>query len=104
MELVAEEKFSGTDVREALDNALYSFWGTFGVAKAGPLFLKEKFSYPTQRCMFKVNHQYVDQLKMALALNTKIKNTPVILRSIITSGTLKTASSHIDVKRGVTNE
>ena len=81
------------DVQEEVEQALLLFLGQLGVAKASPLFLKEK--YKDNKFIIKVNHTYVDECKSALILIKKIKNTPVLIRSIITSGTLKKASSYI---------
>ncbi len=75
-------------LKEEVSLALYEFVGTLGVSKMSPLFVKHK----NNRFIIKVNHKYVDECKSALILIKKIKNKPVIVKSIITSGTLKKAS------------
>ena len=93
LEIVSEGKFSAAEVKEEVDRVLLQFWGELGLARSSPLFLKEKFSPEKQRFLLKINHQYVDELKAALTLSKKIKNKPVIIRSLRVSGTLKKASA-----------
>ena len=78
-------------MKKAVDTALLSFLGEFGVAKAAPLFIE----YKNQKFIIKVNHKSVDVCKAALILIKKIKNSPVIVRSVITSGTLKKARTYV---------
>src|SRR3989344_2546643 len=94
-EIKASKAFSLTEVSEAVESALLRFLGELGLAKARPLLVKEKWGDKKQRFVLKVNHKYVDELKVAIILNKKIKNTPVLIRSIVTSGTLKKISSHL---------
>lgn len=88
-----EKKFSLEEVQEEINSTLKSFWGELGLSRAAPLFIKEKFDFEKQRFLIKVNHKYPEELKAALTLNKKIKNTPVIIKSITTSGTIKKAVS-----------
>ena len=94
-ELRATKKFSLSEVQEAIELSLLQFLGEFGIAKAGPLFIKEKWNSEKQRFVIKVNHIFVDELKSAVILNKKIKNTPVLIKSVISSGTLKKISSYL---------
>ncbi|MEK6863437.1 MAG: Rpp14/Pop5 family protein [Nanoarchaeota archaeon] len=94
-EIVSDKSFSLGEVQEAVENSLSKFFGDWGLAKASPLFVKEKWSETKQRFVIKVNHAFVDELKSALILNKKIKNTPALIKSIITSGTLKKAGSYL---------
>ena len=94
-EIKADKEFSLPEVSEAIESSLLRFLGELGLAKASPLFIKEKWNGQKQRFVLKVNHQYVDELKSAVILNKKIKNTPVLIRSIVTSGTLKKISSQL---------
>ncbi|PIN76937.1 hypothetical protein COV17_00345 [Candidatus Woesearchaeota archaeon CG10_big_fil_rev_8_21_14_0_10_36_11] len=91
--IVTDKNFSVQDIHHAVDSALNSFLGQLGMAKASPLFLKEKCNNKT--FIIKVNHKYVDECKSALILIQKIKNIPVIVTSVTTSGTLKKASSYV---------
>ncbi|MEK6951051.1 MAG: Rpp14/Pop5 family protein [Nanoarchaeota archaeon] len=95
VEVITEQKFSFPELREALEQAFQSFWGILGMTKAAPQIIKEKWNHSTQRLIIKVSHLAVDELKAALLLSKRIKNTPIILRSISTSGTLKQASAYL---------
>ncbi len=88
-EIIADKKFSFAEVKEAVDSALLLFLGQLGLARVAPILLKEKFNSEKQRFIIKVNHKYTDELKSALTLCKKIKNTAVLMKSITTSGTLK---------------
>ncbi len=90
-EIQAEKEFTVFEVQEAVQFALHDFLGQLGLAKASPLFLKEKFG--KNHFTLKVNNNYVDEVKSAVILIKKIKNTPVLLRSITTSGMLKKATA-----------
>ncbi len=94
-EIQSAKVFSLPEVAEAIESSLLRFLGELGLAKASPMMVKEKWNDKKQRFVLKVNHDYVDKLKAAVILNKKIKNTPVLIRSIVTSGTLKKISSHL---------
>ncbi len=89
-EIQAEKEFTVAEVQEVVQYALHDFLGQLGLATASPLFLKEKFA--KNHFTLKVNNNYVDEVKSAVILIKKIKNTPVLLRSITTSGMLKKAT------------
>ena len=89
-EVVSKESFSISEIEKSVYEALHSFLGQLGVAKSSPLLIKEK--YKNNKFILKINNKYVDEVKSALILIKKIKNVSVIVKSIITSGTLKTAS------------
>mgnify|MGYP001574971700 CR=1 FL=1 len=82
-----EHFFSFSDIQQEVDRALLLFLGRLGLAKAVPLLVKEQCE--ENRFTIKVNHQYVDEVKSAVLFIKSIKNSPVIVRSITTSGTLK---------------
>ena len=78
------------DVATSVNGALLQFLGEFGMAKAAPMLLKEK--YKNNHFIVKVNHKYVDECKSALILIKKIGGKDVIVKSLLTSGTLKKVS------------
>lgn len=80
--------------REITENCL-KFIGELGAGKAGIMILEEKFNPRTQRGLIKVNNKYLNELKTSLALIEKIKNQPVIIRSLITAGTIKKTERYI---------
>tara|TARA_Y100000310_G_scaffold232565_1_gene235414 strand:- start:57 stop:377 length:321 start_codon:yes stop_codon:yes gene_type:complete len=91
LEIVSDTNFTLAEIRKEVDNALLLFLGQLGLSKAVPLFIKAK----NNKFIMKVNHKWVDELKSALILIKRIKNKSVIVKSIITSGTLKKASTHL---------
>lgn len=92
-EIKSDTPFSFTDVKREIDNTLLMFLGQLGLSKSSPMLLKEKFR--NNKFIIKVNHKYVDEIISAVALIKKIKNKSIIIRSIVTSGTLKKASSRL---------
>jgi RNase P/RNase MRP subunit POP5 len=92
-EIQSDTLFSSVDIKETVETALKEFFGQLGMSKASPMFLKEKTS--NNKFILKVNHRWVDEAKSAIILIKSIKKKPVLLKSIITSGTLKKASSYL---------
>jgi len=97
-EIIADKPFSFYDIKDSLEEAMKDFWGQQGLSKAVPMLLKEKFSKENQRFIIKVNNKYVDELISAVILAKKIKNTPIIIKSVVTSGILKKATAFLDSK------
>jgi RNase P/RNase MRP subunit POP5 len=91
-EIIAETKFLVPEVQKEVDSALLLFLGQLGLAKSSPIMLKEKFK--NNKFIIKINHKYVDECITAMTLIKRIKNKDVIVRSIVTSGTIKKASSY----------
>ncbi|MBI4980854.1 hypothetical protein HZC30_04840 [Candidatus Woesearchaeota archaeon] len=97
-EIIAEKKFAIQEVRAAVDEALRSFLGQLGIGKAAPLFVEEKFDFDAQKFMLKVNNKFVDEIKMGVALCKSIKNNPIIIKSVIVSGSIKKAGEKSKTK------
>lgn len=95
-EIISDKKFAFPEIKEEIEKAMKHFWGSSGISKAGPMVLEEKFDFEKQKFLVKINHKFVDELKSALILSKSIKNTPIIIKSIIVSGTLKKASAYLD--------
>ncbi|MBI2662790.1 ribonuclease P [Candidatus Woesearchaeota archaeon] len=92
-EIIAKDKFTPLEINQAINEALHDFLGQLGLAKSSPHLLKEKIIH--HKFILKINHNWVDQAKTAVILIKKIKNTPIIIKSITTSGTLKKASIYL---------
>ena len=90
-EIKSDTKFSLTDVKKEVDAALLLFLGQLGLAKSSPMFVK----YKDNKFILKINHKWVDECKSAMILIKKIKNRAIIIRSIVTSGTIKKASTYL---------
>lgn len=95
-EILGSNKFTLEEVRDVTDKAILQFLGEFGASKASVMFIKERFEYPY--FVLKVNHTSVDEVKAAIILIKKIKNIPLIIKSTITSGTLKKVGSVLHKK------
>ena len=87
-EIIAKKDFTAFEIDEAIKEAIKSFIGELGLAKAAPLFIKLNGN----TFIIKVNHQYVDQVKASLALIKTIKNSSILFKSLITTGTIKKAN------------
>lgn len=92
-EIQSTETFSVNDIQKEVDAALLLFLGQLGLAKSSPMFLKEKCK--DNKFIVKVNHNWVDEAVSALILIKTIKKKPVLLRSVVVSGTIKKASSYL---------
>ncbi len=92
-EIISPTPFTPQDIEAEVTLALQAFLGHLGIAKSSPMLLKDKTQH--NKFILKINHNWVDQAKSAIILIKKIKNTPLITKSIITSGSLKTASKYI---------
>lgn len=88
-QIVSDTQFSTQEIKTTVKEALKDFLGELGLAKSAPLFVKEK----DNKFILKVNHKYINESISALILIKRIKNKPVIVKSIITSGTIKKATS-----------
>ncbi len=92
-EVESSKKFSFSELKDSIETALADFLGQLGLSKSSPMLIKEKFK--DNKFIIKVNHVYVDECKAALLLIKKIKNMPIIIKSLAVSGTLKKASNHL---------
>ncbi len=99
-EILSDRHFSFVEIKEEVRAALDRFLGSFGSAQASPMIISQRFDEQQQRFIIKVNNTFVDEVKMALIVCTHIKHSPVIIRSLLTSGTLKKAGQYL-TPRGV---
>ena len=78
------------DVSQAVMIQMHDFIGTLGMSRSGVIFVKERYVPPffVLRC----NHTAVDDVKSGVILIKKIKNSPVIIRSVSVSGSLSNVS------------
>lgn len=98
VEIISKEdkKFSFKEVKETLEKSFQENLGTFQLAKASVMILKEKFNQDKQKFIIKVSNKYVDQILASLALTKEISVKKVILKSVCCSGTLKKASEKLN--------
>jgi ribonuclease P/MRP protein subunit POP5 len=95
-EVISSRKVSLPEMKNTVNGALHTFLGTLGNAKAAPILLPERWNSVKQRFIVKVNNKYVDELKVAMMFIKKIKNTNVIVRSILTTSTIKKARQFVE--------
>lgn len=92
-EVISPVKFSAEEVKSAVEDGLKCFLGELGMAKAGAIFISEKWDPARQRGLLRVSHKMVDEAIAALILIKSIKNKEVIFRSIKVTGTVKKSKS-----------
>ncbi|MFH1398892.1 MAG: Rpp14/Pop5 family protein [Candidatus Woesearchaeota archaeon] len=93
-EIIANKRLKHfTLIEEGIRKQCLAALGLFDNAKAGVMVLGERFNYPKQKLIVKVNHIYVDKVKAALTLLTKIGRQRVIFRCVGVSGILRKAEN-----------
>jgi len=90
-QVISEKRFTEPEVSKKILEITKEFFGTYLLAKAGIIILKNKYDEKDQTGIIKISHKYVDQLKTSLGLVTKIKDHDAMIRTTTTSGILKKA-------------
>ena len=88
-DVISDSKINADELVNCINKRCFEFMGILHFAKAGVLILKNQFS--DHKGMLRVNHKYVDHIKAALMMITKINNKKVNIRAIGVSGILKKA-------------
>lgn len=78
-------------VEKAIYHSFGRLFGEVGIAKAGLMFISERWNSEKQIGLVKIDHKHVNELKAGLALIKEIENNKVIVSSIGTSGILNKA-------------
>lgn len=94
-EIVSNKKFEPNAAEESIKKSYFSAFGNIDTAKAGLIFLNNRFDKEKQKGVIKVNHKRVDNLRYALSLIKKIKNSKVIIRSVGCSGILNKTKQYL---------
>lgn len=94
-EILSSSSIPADEAGKATMDSCLTFLGTFEAGKASLMFLNDKYS--NNNGVIKTNHRYVDKVRTALALITKINNDDVIVRTRIVSGTLKKAINKFNI-------
>jgi RNase P/RNase MRP subunit POP5 len=84
-----DHKFWKREVIDAIEQQLIKCFGIFMHAKASPMIVKETFDEKTQQIIIKIGHKFTDELIFSMGLIKEIKDTPVHVEAISTSGILK---------------
>lgn len=80
-----------SEVSKAIWCSHLALAGEIGAARAGMLFLHDKYDPASQRGLLRVSHDQVHHVRTSLALITSIDQQPVIVRSLGCSGVLRKA-------------
>lgn len=87
----SDRKFNFKDLTQDLTEQLINYLGIINFGKAGIWFIKERFDYDNQELLIKVSTKHKENLIGVLSLITSIKNSPVNVKIINVSGTIKGA-------------
>ena len=90
-ELISSKTFHRIDISKVIWDSLLQVFGEKGAAETGLLFVKDSFK--NNKGILRVTHTAVNKIKTALLLVRDINKTPVILRTLGTSGILKKATT-----------
>ena len=90
-EVISKKRITTANLAKTLHLSLLQYSGLKGAAKAGFMFLHNKYDPETQKGIIRVNHDAVDDLKAALALTDKVENEEVICQTKGVSGILQKA-------------
>ncbi len=91
----SKSKFSSKDISIALNKNFEETFGIIFLSKASIDILANRSNEENQTMLVKVGHKYVDDLKASLTFLKKINGKVVIVRSVISSGTLKKALAKV---------
>jgi len=82
-------------VKDSLKQNTKEFLGILESAKAGIIFVDEKYNEENQKGILRVNHKYLDKLKASLCFVEEIQGQKVIVRSLGASGMINKAYEHV---------
>lgn len=82
---------SFSEVSNLIWQSLFSFLGEIETAKAGIWVLPDKWNPKEQKGIIKVNNNYLDKLKTALALIKNFKKQQIVIKSVGVSGMINKA-------------
>lgn len=74
---------------------IVSYFGQMGMAQAGIQLMKELYNPKTQSGIIRVSNLYINQLKTALILITRLDEKEVLVKSINVSGMINKAKMHV---------
>lgn len=90
-EVISKKQAAFQNVADAIMDSFKKFLGEKECSKAAPFLLANKWNKNAQRGILRINHAFKDAAKACLSLIESIEGEKGIVRSIVTSGTLKRA-------------
>jgi ribonuclease P/MRP protein subunit POP5 len=91
-EIISDKELSLKSVNEAIFSSSQQLLGELETSKAHLIVLSD--FYKNHKSVIQVNHNYVQKIKLALALIKKINNQDVIIQTKTVFGTLKKIKSY----------
>lgn len=88
LKIHSEDSFSFSIIEKEVIEQIKDFLGEFELSKAGVIFLRETWNSKSKTFIVRVGIKHVDAFKSSIIFIKSIKNKPVILSSIKTSGKL----------------
>ena len=90
-EVISDSKVEFADVINAMWFSVISLLGELGMAETNMRIIKDSWNASKQLGLIRVSHTSVEPVRSALALANRIGETPVIIRVLGVSGTIKGA-------------
>lgn len=88
-EVISDKKTGFKEVKKAIQASAHDLMGELLLSKAGLSFLDDKWDQKDQVGIIRVNHKYVDHMRMTFCLINKVGRKKAIIHSLGTSGILK---------------
>ena len=80
----SNSEFNKKQIEQGINNAILSYVGQLGYAKAGPILVE----YKGNKGILKVNNKELNNIRASLSLVKSLENKKAFISSIITSGIL----------------
>lgn len=90
-EVINDNETDILKVKAAIQNSITTTFGVEGASRFGVWVMKDHFNHAKKVGLIRVNHRYVDQLKAAFSMITRIDNKQAIIQTIGVSGILNKA-------------
>ncbi|MCD6559336.1 ribonuclease P protein component 2 [Palaeococcus sp. (in: euryarchaeotes)] len=86
-QVVGERKFTSREIKNALWETSLRVLGELGTAEAKPWFIK--FDEKSQTGILRCDRRYVERVRFALALISRINDSHAVVKTLGVSGTIK---------------
>ncbi len=90
-EVISDAKVDSSDVTNAIWFGLIGLLGELGTADAQIRIIRDSWNAEKQTGLLRVSHNAVEAVRAALAFASRIGDTPVIIRVLGVSGTIRGA-------------
>ncbi len=99
-EAVSDRELAHNDIYNSILGSFKECFGIFGLGKAGIMDTRI-YNKDLKRGMIKINHNYLDQLRVALGMITKVNGNEAIMHTVGVSGIIKKAKGrYLAIKGG----